>query len=123
MGLMEGKRDKKIIELYTLLSHSDFEGNYEDTYVIEVLFALMCVDLNSKRIEGLDLKRDDILTLAKELVRIVEINEELSIYSFYNWSSALCKYMVDKGKSVTNVHKESTYDLRENVSEYLEKEE
>ena len=120
---LENKRDMKIVELYTLLSHSDFKGNYEDTYVIEVLFALLCLDLNSRRKTALDFNKKELLTLAKELVRIVEIDGELSVYSFYNWSAALCKYIEQDKKSVDFVHKADTYTLRREVSNYLRRNE
>ena len=120
---LENKRDMKIVELYTLLSHSDFKGNYEDTYVIEVLFALLCLDLNSRRKTALDFNKKELLTLAKELVRIVEIDGELSVYSFYNWSAALCKYIEQDKKSVDSVHKADTYTLRREVSNYLRRNE
>lgn len=120
--LFENERDSKLVRLYTTLTRSDFKGNYEDTYIIECLFALMCLDVNSHIKTGLDFNPKEMMTLAKELVRICEVDSELDIYSFWNWANALLDFMKELNVSVKAVHKMSTIDLRRNVFEYVTKE-
>lgn len=120
--LFENERDSKLVRLYTTLTRSDFKGNYEDTYIIECLFALMCLDVNSHIKSGLDFNPKEMMTLAKELVRICEVDHELDIYSFWNWANALLDYMVENKVKVKEVHKMSTYDLRTGVFKYVKTE-
>lgn len=120
--LFENERDSKLVRLYTTLTRSDFKGNYEDTYIIECLFALMCLDVNSHIKSGLDFNPKEMMTLAKELVRICEVDSELDIYSFWNWANALLDYMAENKVKVKEVHKMSTYDLRTGVFKYVKTE-
>ena len=121
--LLETERDSKLIKLYTALTRSDFKGNYEDTYVVECLFALVCLDIHLHEKNSMDYDAKTMMLLAKELVRICEVDGGLDIYSFYNWSNALCEYMKASGCSPNQIHKMNTFDLRKYVSVYLEREE
>ena len=118
----------KTLELYKLLSRSDFKGNYEDAYTIEQLFTLLCLDVivNSKR--DLDerlkkMKEKHMLELAKEIIRMVETDDGMSNFSVYNWTSAALKYMTENNKNYNDIHKMSTWDLKKEIGKYLEKEE
>ena len=118
----------KTLELYKLLSRSDFKGNYEDAYTIEQLFTLLCLDVivNSKR--DLDerlkkMKEKHMLELAKEIIRMVETDDGMSNFSVYNWTSAALKYMTENNKNYNDIHKMSTWDLKKEIGQYLEKEE
>ena len=117
----EIKVRNKTLELYKLLSRSDFNGNYEDAYTIEQLFTLLCVDLisNSKD-NSIKLKPKEMLELAKDIIRVFEIEESVSNFSVYNWTRAAFEYMKEDNKLYKDIHKMSTIDLRKKLSEYLE---
>ena len=40
----EHYRDKKLKQLYQTLTRSDFAGDFEDDYVLSVLYAMRCID-------------------------------------------------------------------------------
>lgn len=120
-NIWENERDKKVLQLYTVLSHSDFKGNYEDTYIIELVFALMCLDLIANSKDGLELNPKEFILLSKELVRIIDIDGELDIYSFANWAQAMIKYMKENNVKPNQIHKMNTYDLRKSVEVNLER--
>ena len=117
----EIKVRNKTLDLYKLLSRSDFNGSYEDAYTIEQLFTLLCVDLicNSKDYST-KLKSKEMLELAKDIIRVFEIDDGVSNFSVYNWTRAAFEYMKVDNKSYKDIHKMSTIDLRKMLSEYLE---
>ena len=122
--LEEFRTDRKLIELYKVMTHSDFEGNTTDTYVIEVLYALMNTDLvnGDEKVIGKDPVR--LLHFAKEVVRLFETEQRTaSSYSMANWAQALCRFMKDRGLSYEQIHRMSTVVLRKDVREYLNTEE
>ena len=117
----ERKIKNKTLELYKLLSRSDFKGNYEDAYTIEQLFTMLCLDVLINVKVGHNIKGGDLLDLAKEVIRLFELdNGEVSNYSVMNWCHALWLYMADTNKKYKDIHSMSTYDLRNKVSNYLE---
>lgn len=118
--LLGGFRDRKLMELYITLSHSDLKGNYEDTYTIELMFALMCIDLAANTKLGLELEPKDMSLLARNVVRCCD-DGELSDYSFFNWSMALLTYMKENNLNANKINKMSTINLLNEVSEYLNK--
>lgn len=120
-NIIENERDKKVMQLYTVLSRSDFKGNYEDTYTIELVYALMCLDLAVNSKSGLEFNPNEFILLSKELVRIVDIDGELDKYSFINWAQSMVEYMKKNNLKVKQIHKMNTYDLRNNVAAYLER--
>ena len=63
-----------------------------------------------------------LLDLAKEIIRIAENDKDISNFSLFNWSRAMLRYMDDTGKKYKHIHSMSTYELREDVKKYLEKE-
>ncbi len=118
----------KTLELYILLTRSDLKGNYEDAYTIEQLFTLLCLDviINSKR--ELDerlkkMKEKKLLELAKEIIRMVETENGMSNYSVYNWTNATLEYMNRNSRKYEDIHKMSTWDLKKEIGEYLNRDE
>ena len=117
----ERKIKNKTLELYKLLSRSDFKGNYEDAYTIEQLFTMLCLDVLINVKGGHNIKGGDLLDLAKEVIRLFELDDgDVSNYSVMNWCKALWLYMVDANKKYKDIHSMNTYDLRNEVSNYLE---
>ncbi|MBQ6492245.1 MAG: hypothetical protein IJI92_00035 [Erysipelotrichaceae bacterium] len=118
---------EKTIELYKMLTHSDFNGNYEDGYTIEQLFTMLCLDLALNSGFGPDqkpgpMKPKEMFDLAKEIIRIVETeNIGLSNYSIMNWTRATLSYMSNNDKKYNDIHRMSTVDLKKEIGEYLQK--
>ena len=118
--LKELLTDDKMLKLYETLTESDFKGNTNDTYVIELLYALTIVDLVNGSEEVLDFKGRDLLLFAKEVVRIFETDDsEVSYFSVRNWTEGLIEFMRDNNYSYKDIHKKNTYELREEVRKYL----
>ena len=118
----ELKVKNKTIELYRLLSRSDFKGNYEDAYTIEQLFTMLCLDVVLNVHGGENVKGKDLLDLAKEIIRLFEIDENgVSNFSIMNWCKATLSYMNETGKKYKDIHSMNTYQLRTEVEEYLTK--
>lgn len=115
-------RDRKLLQLYIALTRSDLKGNYEDTYMIELLFTILVIDLIVNSGEETDMKAKDIVNLAKEIVRIYETEDDkLSYFSIRNWTESLLDYMKAEKKKYKDIHRMNTYDLRKEVSAYLRK--
>ena len=118
--LKELLTDDKMLKLYETLTESDFKGNTNDTYVIELLYALTIVDLVNGSEEVLDFKGRDLLLFAKEVVRIFETDDnEVSYFSARNWTEGLIEFMRENNYSYKDIHKKNTYELREEVRKYL----
>ena len=124
----EMKIRNKTLDLYRLLTRSDFEGNYEDAYTIEQLFTLLCLDVIVHSKSGLDpklknMKPKQMLDLAKEIIRMAEREDGgMSNYSVYNWANAALEYMNETGSRYSDIHRMSTYDLKKEIGQYLLKE-
>lgn len=113
-------RDAKLLQLYQALTKSDMKGNYEDTYIIEMLFTVLVIDMIENDGKKTEMKPKNMVNLAKEIVRIYETDHsELSYYSVRNWTESMLDYMKDKNKKYSDIHKMSTYNLRKEVSAYL----
>ena len=122
--LEEFRTDRKLLELYRVMTESDFQGNTTDTYVIEVLYALMNTDLvnGDEKVIGKDPVK--LLRFAKEVVRLFETEQKTaSCFSMANWAQALCRYMKQNKVSYRQIHRMSTVVLRKDVREYLNTEE
>lgn len=116
--------DRKLIELYATMTGSDFEGNTTDTYLIELMYAMMSTDLvnGDEKVIGNDPMQ--LLQLSKEVVRIFETDDRTaSVWSMANWAKALCLYMKVNSLTYRPIHRMSTVILRKEVSQYLSKEE
>ena len=117
---MDSVRDAKLLQLYQALTKSDMKGNYEDTYIIEMLFTVLVIDMIENDGKKTEMKPKNMVNLAKEIVRIYETDHsELSYYSVRNWTESMLDYMKDKNKKYSDIHKMSTYNLRKEVRAYL----
>ena len=106
------------------MTESDFEGNTTDTYLIELMYAFMNVDLvnGDEKVIGKDPRK--LLQFARDVVRIFGTEEKtVSSWSMANWAKALCLYMKENTLTCRQIHKMSTFVLRREVSEYLSEEE
>ena len=114
------KRDEETLDLYRILTESDFKGNYEDTFTVEMMYCILIIDLIVNAENPTELKPMDMYNLAKEVLRIFETEQkECSYYSVRNWTEALLDYMEENKLTYDDIHRADTYSLRKNVSEYL----
>lgn len=122
MIILDNIRDTKLMQLYQALTKSDLKGRYEDTFMVELLFTILTIDLIVNSDKPTDMDAKDIIRLGKEIVRIYETEDsELSYFSVRNWAEALLAYMEASGKDYNAIHKMNTYELRNEVREYLKK--
>ena len=120
--ILDNIRDSKLMQLYAALTKSDLKGHYEDTYMVEILFTVLTLDLIINSDETMQMDERDIMRMAKEIVRIYERDDkELSYFSVRNWTEALFAYMDETKKDYDAIHRMNTYDLRKEVSGYLRK--
>lgn len=118
----EKRADEKILELYQILTKSDFKGYYEDTFVVEMLFTVLTLDLIINSKTPTTLKPKEIYNLAKEILRIYEQDDSTFSYlSVRNWIEATLIYMDDNKYTYDDIFKRNTYELREDVRKYLKK--
>ena len=117
--ILENYRDRKLKELYQVITRSDFMGNLEDDYMLSVMYAMRCID----RIQENDpfIKENDYVNVAKEIIRIydsVQGNdyEDLSIEV---WTRALMTYMRKEDKKYRDIHRSSSFDLMKDVIPYI----
>ena len=102
------------------MTESDFEGNTTDTYLIELMYAFMNVDLvnGDEKVIGKDPRK--LLQFARDVVRIFETEEKtVSSWSMANWTKALCTYMKHDSLSYMDIHRMSTIPLRNEARKYL----
>ena len=120
--ILDNIRDSKLMQLYAALTKSDLKGHYEDTYMVEILFTVLTLDLIVNSDETMQMDERDIMRMAKEIIRIYERDDkELSYFSVRNWTEALFAYMDETKKDYDAIHRMNTYDLRKEVSRYLKK--
>ena len=114
--ILENIRDRKLIELYQMLTRSDMNGNIKDGWVIKMLYALNCVDALISQ-SGIISKKEYVI-FAKEVVRISETedNDGENMYiSLPVWTVGLMEYMKKTGKTMKQIHSMSAYDLMSDV--------
>lgn len=113
-------KENKIFNLYKLLTNSDFKGNYDDTYSVELLFTLLNIDLIVNGNDEIEMNKEEMIDLGKEIIRIYESDDnQFSYYSIRNWTEAILEYMYKENKDYSYILKRNTYDLRNEVSRYL----
>ena len=120
--LLEHIRDKKLKQLYQALTQSDFNGNYEDDYVLSLLYAMRCIDVCQS--EEKVAQEREYVDLAKEIIRIADTSDEedLEDVSILSWTRALFEFMKEEGKTYKDVHRMSAYVLFREVSAFIGKE-
>ena len=119
--ILENCRDKELMKLYQMLSGSDLEGNFKNTWVISMLYALQCVDCFFNE-SGMITKKEYVV-LAKELLRISETKDNEGrneLISLPTWAVGLYDYMKESGKRVKDIHSMNSYELMTSVKQRLE---
>ncbi len=120
--ILEHYRDAKLKELYQKITRSDFKGDFEDDYVLCVMYAMRCIDRNQGK--GIDIPENEYVPLAKEIIRIYETSEErdLEDLSIMSFTKKLFAYMKVQKKRYKDIHKMSTIDLMNELDRYADKE-
>ena len=115
----EHYRDKKLKQLYQTLTRSDFAGDFEDDYVLSVLYAMRCIDCHQS--PSFKIPERHSVDLAKEIIRIYDTSEEADLddLSIYAFTRALMAYMKEKDLDYRDIHKMSTIRLLKEVAVYL----
>ena len=115
----EHYRDKKLKQLYQTLTRSDFAGDFEDDYVLSVLYAMRCIDCHQS--PSFKIPERHYVELAKEIIRIYDTSEEADLddLSIYAFTRALMAYMKEKDLDYRDIHKMSTIRLLKEVAVYL----
>lgn len=122
--ILENVRDKKLLELYAMLTRSDFKGNMNDTFVVRMLYATMCIEiaLNESRYNSkLQLNKNDILNCAKEVIRVYDekLYDESDNYSIEVLACALIDYMYYEDIDYSKVHSQNGRELKINLMNYI----
>ena len=112
--LMENYRDRKLLELYQILTGSDLKEEIKDEFVICTLYAMRCIDTGRKTY---DVDRNHFIGIAKEALRIYE-NEILKdeTYSLEGCIERLLRCMKEKDLNYRQIHRMSTFELCEMVN-------
>ncbi len=118
--ILENIRDKKLLELYEMLTRSDFEGEMKDEFVVSILYTVKCLD-SIQKTERI-IKKNHLMGVAKEVARLYETSEkeEFRHISIMAWAKAMIEYMKDSGLGYKDIHKMGTYDLKKAVEAYID---
>ncbi len=118
--ILENIRDRKLLELYEMLTRSDFKGEMKDEFVVSLIYTLRCLD-SIQKAERVIEKRY-LLGVAKEVTRIYETSEkeQLNHISIMAWAKAMIRYMKETDKGYKEVHRMGTYDLMKDVEKYID---
>ena len=86
--ILENIRDKKLLELYEILTRSDFEGEMKDEFVVSILYIVKCLDSIQKGERTV--KKNHLMGVAKEVARVYETSEkeEFKHISIMAWARA-----------------------------------
>lgn len=113
MNMLEKKRDRKLTDLYQILTRSDFKGRIETNRIIRSLYAIYCLDAVNR--QKMPLNEEDYLLLARELLRI----EETPLFdydrSLMTWAKGLLNYMKDENLSIRDIQKKNSIDLKKEI--------
>ena len=128
MGVFKiGKQDW--LTMYRKLSQSDLHGNIANRYVIEFLYAMLCVDTSSKECK-VNVQDVYIPVIARELVDVFHTckenfidGEDMSYVSMDALSDALLMYLAITKKDIKDVHKMSRYVLTQDIIRTIEENE
>ena len=93
-----------------MLTKSDFNGNFEDDYMLSVMYAMRCIDCNQGK--GITIPEKQYVPLAKEIIRVYDTSEkDLEDLSIMAFAKSLLEYMKICGKKYPDIHRMSTIDL------------
>ena len=112
--ILEHYRDVKLKQLYQMLTKSDFNGNFEDDYMLSVMYAMRCIDCNQGK--GITIPEKHYVALAKEIIRVYDTSEkDLEDLSIMVFTKNLLDYMKMCDKKYCDIHKMSTADLMNEI--------
>lgn len=117
--ILENIRDKKLLELYIALTRSNFKGAMNNSYVVRLLYALLCVDIKAKE-RGLSMAGNRMLDYAKEIIRIYDVKEynETDDYSVEVLTDSMLNLMENEKLTYSDIHKMNARELKDNVCKY-----
>ena len=118
MNMLEKERDRKLTDLYQILTKSDLKGHIESNGIVRNLYAIYCLDaVNGREIA---LNENDYLILSRQLMRIDETQLFDWDCSLETWAYGLLAYMKDKNLCAADIQKMSSVDLKKAVHERIE---
>ena len=112
--------ENRIAELYRLLTHSDFQGNYEDDMVVTLLYVMSCIDSFNR--DGKYLADKEYVVCAKQILRINETYElrQVADVSLKSWSKALLDFKAERKLTLREINKMNSDELTDMVLLYLD---
>ena len=117
LNTLNKKRDRKLTDLYQILTHSDLQGHMESDRIVVTLYALYCIDAVNR--QKMPLNEEEYLIRARELARIDETQLFDYDCSMKTWARGLLEYMSDNDLSVVDIHKMNSIDLKKEVYQYI----
>ena len=105
-------RNKRIAELYQLITHSDFAGNMEDDYPVRAMYAVLCLEKANREVKY------DALTyvsLADDLLRAYDAKLYDVTIPMEELATALFSLELPPEK----IRKMSSVDLRKKLEEAI----
>lgn len=124
--ILENQRNRKLIELYRILTGSNLEGDIKDKEVISLLYAILHLDLTllspEFRNSNIIFKPNEYVLIAKEILRACELEviDDFDNYKVMCWCRAMLRYMTTENVSYETIFKTSTYELRAKLINYIE---
>ena len=118
--LLENIRDRKLKQLYQMLTNSDFKGNFEEDYTLCLLYAMRCIDVCQN--QGFLIEEKHYVDIAKEIIRIYDTSDQYNYenISIMSWTKALLDYMKKYSRSYRDIHRMNCFDLLNAVMEFID---
>lgn len=121
--ILENIRDKKLLDLYVALTKSDFKGYMNDTYVVRLLYGMLCFDsaLYERKIS---MDKNKMLDFAKEVIRAYDemVYNESDKFSIEVLTNLMIDYIQKQGKTYDDIHKMNSRQLKLALYECIEEE-
>ena len=117
MNMLEKKRDRKLTDLYRILTRSDLNGHIESDRTVRNLYAIYCLDAVNR--QETPLNEDEYLILSRELMRIDETRLYDWDHSLMAWAYGLLKCMKENSLNVSDIQKMNSIDLKKTVHERI----
>jgi len=111
--ILETVQNKKLIELYQILTQSDFKGNRQSLNAIELLYLIGCLDVATNLKEPSSFKPTELAELAKELKRVIDDEPPML------FAKGLIEFMRNDNKSVKDIHSMSTITLKQEIEKIV----
>ena len=113
MNMLEKKRDRKLTDLYRILTRSDLNGHIESDRTVRNLYAIYCLDAINR--QEIPLNEDEYLILSRKLMRIDETRLYDWDHSLVAWAYGLLKCMKENSLNVSDIQKMNSIDLKKTV--------